>query len=73
MSAGPERIEPGPSSSANAEPEPPEESHAGYVVVFLLAMMVMGLGVYEAVVSLTSPASSVLLPLLESLTAAARR
>ena len=41
-------------------------AHVGYVLVFMLVIIVLALGVYEALAALTNPEASAVLPILQS-------
>lgn len=42
-------------------------AHLGYVLMFMLVIIVLALGVYEALAALTYPEASAVLPLFQSL------
>jgi hypothetical protein len=42
--------------------------HVGYVLVFLLVIVVLGLGAYEALAAFVDPNASAVLPVFQSLT-----
>jgi len=42
-------------------------AHAGYVIMVLLVIVILGLGVYEAAAALVDPKASIVIPFMNSL------
>jgi hypothetical protein len=42
-------------------------AHTGHVIMVLLIIVVLGLGIYEAVVALVDPSASIVIPFMNSL------